>query len=123
MRERKFVCLRDAAFVAAVLFVGALLILLSKGGNKGAYAEILRENTPIKRVDLSKDTTFSLEEYPEVFFKVENGAIAFVKSDCPDKICVRTGFISSRGQSAVCLPNRLTLRIVGENDKEDTIAG
>ncbi len=123
MKERGFVRKNDLIILAVALVLGVLLIIFMGGGKRGAYAEILRDNTVIKRVDLSKDNTFSLEEYPQVFFKVENGAVAFVKSDCPDKICVHTGFIKNKGQSAVCLPNRLTLRIAGESAHEDAIAG
>lgn len=123
MKERRFVHRRDVLVVGAILLLGVLFVLLANSGEKGMYAEILKENTVIKRVDLSIDETFSPEGYPNVVFRVENGRIAFVKSDCPDKICVGTGFIGNKGQSAVCLPNRLTLRIVGQNDKEDTIAG
>ena len=53
---------------------------------------------------------------------VENGRIRFEESDCPDKVCVRTGWIFKPGQSAVCLPSGTIIKIVGEdNDDIDII--
>lgn len=37
-------------------------------------------------------------------------------ADCPDKIDVRQGKISSPGSIIVCMPNKLTVRITGETE-------
>lgn len=36
--------------------------------------------------------------------------------DCPDHICVNTGFISQEFQSAVCLPNKTAIAIYTPED-------
>ncbi len=43
--------------------------------------------------------------------RAEAGRACISYSDCPDQICVRTGWITAAGQSAVCLPNRCVLTI------------
>jgi hypothetical protein len=48
---------------------------------------------------------------------LESGAVRIIESTCPDKICVRTGWISRPGQSIVCLPNRVVVRIEGSGIK------
>ncbi|MFR5073321.1 MAG: NusG domain II-containing protein [Bianqueaceae bacterium] len=48
-------------------------------------------------------------------FGVEN---KFLSSDCPDQVCVRTGFISLAGQTAVCLPHRLVVRIISDSPSD-----
>lgn len=35
-----------------------------------------------------------------------------IEADCPDKICVETGHVSTPDQPIVCLPHRVTARIV-----------
>ncbi len=35
------------------------------------------------------------------------------EADCPDKICVETGHVSLPDQPIVCLPHRVTARIIG----------
>lgn len=44
---------------------------------------------------------------------LETGKVRVVESTCPDKVCVRTGWISRPGQAIVCLPNRIVVRIEG----------
>lgn len=59
------------------------------------------------------DLEFSVEQRPGVIFHIQNGAIAFLSSDCPDKICVRMGYIHNSGQTAACLPNGVIVQVRG----------
>ena len=84
-----------------------------------AYAEIHFGQNPIKVVPLHTDQTFSAGPNPNVIFEIQDGAIAFIKSDCPDQVCVHTGFIHSRYQFAACLPNFLLLIIREDENQEN----
>lgn len=42
---------------------------------------------------------------------VKKGEIGVVAADCPDKVCIHTGFISDGIQPVVCLPNKLVIQI------------
>ncbi len=119
MGERRFASLKDFIPVIIIMLLALGAYFIFTCGENGNYAEIISDNTIIKRVDLSEEGEFVLEGYKGVVFSVKEGAIAFISSDCPDKICVRTGYIKNRGQSAVCLPNRLTVRIVGGDEDID----
>lgn len=44
---------------------------------------------------------------------VENGKVAVSFADCPDQYCVKRGFCSG-GASIICLPHRLEIRFVGQ---------
>ncbi|MDO4460618.1 MAG: NusG domain II-containing protein [Clostridia bacterium] len=44
-----------------------------------------------------------------------------LSSECPDKICVNMGKLTKSGQSAVCLPAKVVVKITG--DGEDEIDG
>lgn len=85
------------------------------------YAQIVINGRISERVDLSVDRTFYLGPLPNVRFQVRDGAIAFIESDCPDQICVRSGFINRPGQMAICLPNRCSLSILAAVGSEDEI--
>lgn len=46
------------------------------------------------------------------------------RADCPDQACVKTGFINKAGQSIVCVPNQIIIRLValdgqGDRGKEE----
>jgi len=44
-------------------------------------------------------------------------------SDCPTQDCVRTGAISRPGQSIVCLPEQVIVKLVGTGDGPDLVIG
>lgn len=53
----------------------------------------------------------------DLLFK--DSKVRFMKSDCPDKVCVQTGFISKSGQIAACIPAKVLVRITGTSKAND----
>ena len=107
------------ALIAVILFIGFFLLGISRwisslddNGHHVVYAEITSE-FGVYTVYLDHEQIFSVTMIPHVVFEVRDGQIAFVKSDCPDQVCVRTGFLSRSGQMAACLPNKMLLYIQG----------
>ena len=49
---------------------------------------------------------------------IENGTAEVSEADCPDKLCVNQKAIRYQGESIVCLPHRLTVRIEGGEKRE-----
>ncbi len=58
-----------------------------------------------------------------VFFEVGNGRIRFTDVDCPDKLCEGFGWLESAGQTAVCMPNRVSVTLYERADlpPEDSV--
>ena len=107
------VVLALAAAIAAVLALGV-------SGDQ-LYAEVWQDNELIERVELteSTDRTIDLDGHNVI---VLSGRTARMQSaDCRDQVCVRTGTLTRAGQVAVCLPNRVVLRITGETSEIDAI--
>ena len=78
-------------------------------------AEIYYYSDLVKTVDLNsgKDMTFSIPQDKNVVFHLyKDGSIAFVESDCPDKVCIHAGKLKTAGQFAACLPNGVVMKIV-----------
>ena len=96
--------------IIAAVSVLAWFIYGSFYGHSGKYAEIYYRSELVKTVDLTKgeEESFSLEQLPNVVFKLyKDGSIAFLESDCPDKICVKSGKLHRAGEYAACIPNRV----------------
>jgi hypothetical protein len=112
--ERKFVS-KGELFVIALVLAAALFFyfILAKPSSDEVYAIISVVNYPDMRVALDENREFALPQNPRVIFRIENGAISFAASDCPDFICIRSGWLSRPGQSAACLPNRVLLTVHG----------
>lgn len=124
MVKRKIIEKKDRFFFAAVLLavLALFLILLLQKSDGAVIARIYREDRLVAEVSLDKDTIFTLPDYPGVTFEVRDGAIRFLSSDCPDQICVHTGFLRTAGQFAVCLPYKLVLRVEGDG-APDAVTG
>ena len=55
---------------------------------------------------------------------VAGGTVSVSDSDCPDKVCVRTGKISRAGQAIICIPAEVVIEITGGGKAdEDFIVG
>ncbi len=103
------------------LIIGGLiaLALLAQGlihGHRapGAFAVISVSGAMVGKLPLSKDTVFHGQGAYEVV--VEGGAARMAASSCPDQLCVKQGAIRMAGQTIVCLPNQVTVRLEGDAD-------
>jgi hypothetical protein len=87
--------------------------------NQIAKAEIYYQSRLVKTVDLKLgvEKYFSIDENKNVLFHLfSDGSICFEESNCPNKLCVKTGRISKPGQFAACIPNHILLKIVPADD-------
>lgn len=114
-----------AAVFVLLIIMSFLTIILHNFIQKPAKtAQIIQDGKVIKTVDLSTPYEFEIvSESGHNTIRVEDGKIGIIKADCPDKICVRQGFIDSGVLPIVCLPHRLSVVIVTDSDETDAIAG
>ena len=92
----------------------ALWLLLPHGGTSDCTAEIWIDGQMVRSIYLPQapDEVISLAEYgKEVQLEVKNHRIAFISSDCPDKVCIHNGWLSREGEQAICLPNRVSVTL------------
>ena len=119
----KFFKKTDIIIVISLLIVSAVFIKIYGyiNGEKPSIAEIYYESQLVETIDLETkmNTTFSIPQEEHIIFSVEDGTIRFEESDCPDKVCIRTGRLSIVGESATCLPNKVTVKIVPKGNRSD----
>jgi len=53
---------------------------------------------------------------------IMNGKARFSKSPCHNQYCMHQGWLSRSGQAAVCLPNQLSLELIGETKHYDSLS-
>jgi hypothetical protein len=126
VEKLKFVKRSDIIIIAviAVISLAAWFGYRAMAAGRPAKAEIYYYSKLVETVDLKpgEDKIFSIPEEPNVkLHQSADGTIRFEESDCPDKICIKTGKIASIGQSAACLPNGMLVKIVpsGERSEDD----
>ena len=106
---------KNMVFVLGVLAVAAALFFLARPGGAGGAARVDIAGGGTVRLALSQDGTYPIEGAAlPVTLEVKDGAVRFVNSVCPDHICENAGYLSMEGQTAVCMPNRTSLSIYGE---------
>ena len=122
--DRKFGRKRDILLVASLLAAAGILWLVLGLIPSGAdaRAEIYVDGTLVETVPLSgPDREIVLSSRPHVHLRLENHAVAFTSSDCPDTTCIRAGYLSKPGQASACLPNGVVLKITGSGGTDITV--
>lgn len=94
------------------------------GDETGTIAVISMDGKIIKTINLdtlAEPVKIEIAgQYRQVIY-AEQGRICFGESECPNKSCVKIGWISQRGSTAVCLPNRVIIKIEGNSDETDGV--
>lgn len=122
----KFFKKADILLILFFCLVCAVLFLPRFTGKGSLDAVIYQNGEEIYRIDLSKvesDYIVELDSKPASVVQVKRGAIGYIQSDCPDKLCVSTGMLTSRGQTAVCLPAKTVIALTGgaKDEKEPDV--
>ena len=102
--------LASTAYVAVSRSGGDTVIIEQNGDLYGKYS-------------LFEDRTVTIEgEHCENIVKIANGSVIMSESTCKNQVCVRHGAISSTGESIICLPNRVVVRIEGKGGGYDAVS-
>ena len=96
----------------SIALVAIGILLLTRRDGEIVSVEIDGER--VAEYSLSKNGEYPLNGGTNILV-IEDGGAYMKWADCPDGICVRTGRVSSVGESIVCLPNRVVI-IVLEKD-------
>lgn len=120
----KFFKKTDIIIIIAILAISAAVWVIYHFlfADQGVKAEIYYDSELVKTVDLKEEIekTFSIPQDEKVLFHLyEDGTIAFIESDCPDKVCIHAGRLGTAGQFAACLPNGIVMKIVPEKERSD----
>lgn len=107
--------------LAAALMVGSFFLTSEADAST---AVVIKDGQVIKRIDLEnidQSVSFEINDKYYDLIVAEKGRIRFKEADCPDRVCVNTGWITRPGQISVCLPNGIIVKIEGSDDEIDTI--
>jgi len=73
-------------------------------------------------IDLYENRLFKVKgKLGESELQVMDGKIRFVSSPCEGKQCIYQGWISQSGEIAACVPNEVSVRILGPDPRFDTM--
>lgn len=106
----------DILLIGIIIVISLVALLLFNVLGKADHitAVVIRDNKVIERIDLStvkEPRTITVSGDYHNIIKVEKDRIRFEKSDCPEQICVNTGWLTKYGDIAVCMPNKTIIDI------------
>ncbi len=76
------------------------------------YVEV---TTPYKKLifPLKQDKVITVKgAIGKLTFIIKNGRVKVLHSSCSNKICIKTGWISSSGEYIACVPNRILIKLI-----------
>lgn len=89
------------------------------------YVEVKVDNELFGRysLPLDKPLEITLDESGHDILVIDGYEVYMKEADCPDQLCVQQGIIKKSGSMIVCLPNKITVEIIGKrNDGVDIIS-
>lgn len=100
-----------------------LLVMHVTGETKGDQVQITVNGEIYGTYPLEKDQTIEVTEgeFHNVI-RIEDGQAYMEEADCPDGYCKEQGRISGQKQTIVCLPHKLVVEVIRQNDTDSKAA-
>lgn len=113
----------DALIIVLCVLICVVLFAFSFMPGENLTAEIYSDGEIVKTQKLSEieeEYSFSVSGCE---LKLSKDAVSFVSSDCPDKLCIKHGVLSKKGDTMACVPNKVVVSIRnGKNNDFDAVA-
>lgn len=110
--------------LALIVLTGAAYGILRLTREPGNEAAVTVDGQLVLTVPLTREATVTVGEnrgFRNVV-EVSGGRVRVVDADCPDRLCVRQGWIRYSGESIVCLPHKLVVTVRGSEHDLDAVA-
>ncbi len=106
----------DVVVIVSLLLLSAIVLLVVfLTRQEGARVTVTVDGVTVGEYPLGVDGVYELRNGANVL-TVEDGRAYMSYSSCPDHLCENTGRIKYVGETIVCLPNKVTVTVVGEDD-------
>ncbi|MBE6731541.1 MAG: NusG domain II-containing protein [Ruminococcaceae bacterium] len=128
MKKTKKKLIADIILVLSVLLISALCyIIASFNQSEGSEVVVTVGNEEYGRfpLNIDKKLTITVDDETNLQYNVlviENGSADIIEASCPDGICEDHLPISKSGETIVCLPNKVVVRIESDKDGVDIAA-
>ena len=106
----------DIIVIASLLLLSLIVLLvISLAKKEGAIARVEIGGEIVGEYPLDVNKEYSLNGGTNILV-IKDGAAYMTYSECPDHTCERVGKIKFVGETIVCLPNKVSVTIIGNSD-------
>lgn len=113
--------LRKSDIIIIVLLVGAVFAYYFLLAEVGGTAVVSCGGGVIAELPLDVPGEFVFPQVPDMVFTVADGTVSVSESGCGDRTCMRTGKISHKGETIICVPNRIIVEIKTDESGVDAV--
>jgi hypothetical protein len=112
----------DWLIIIVNCIVVVLLFLTLWTNTPASQLQIRQGNKVIGTYDLNQTRELHIHgPLGESHINIAQGKVRFSQSPCNNQYCVHQGWLQRAGQVAICLPNQISLQLVGENKPYDSL--
>lgn len=109
--------------LAALMLVPYLYIHFWTPTTPGKLARVFVGETLFAEYDLSTPQQIRVPGVlGDSILEIADGGIRFIQSPCRDKVCILAGWQRRGGEFAACLPNQISIHVVGGISQFDTFS-
>ncbi len=109
----------DLLVLVVVMLIGLLFLYnyYIRQEKLGNVAVLEIDGKVVKKFNLGADLNEYRVETKDGYnvLAFQDGKVRVIDADCPDKICVKFGWVQHVGQTIVCLPHKVIIRIENES--------
>lgn len=121
--KKKYVIL--ISIIAVIFIAGVVGSIIVLNAPKKNTVRIKSGGKVLYVLDLSRESDREFEvktERGSNTIEIKEGKIRVKSADCPDKTCVRMGWLSSSAMPIVCLPHELVIEFDDNDGGVDAVA-
>ena len=112
----------SVVILAAVTLIGTLYATLWTVDPAAAEVEIWSRGERVQSVPLAEDRILDIPGALGVSrIEIRQAQVRFVSSPCTNKVCIHSGWQRHAGETTACLPNQVSVRILGRDRRYDAI--
>ncbi len=114
----------DLLLIAILLFFALIcLFSITLSKKEGSIIQIVRDKSVMDSYPLTIEQQIELsDESGRNTLLIQNGKAQIIDADCPDGLCMHQNPICYNGETIVCLPHKLVIRVVSGEEGEVDIA-
>lgn len=115
---------KDVFLILIVVFLAGVGLLANKIIQSGAgeKVEIYVDNKLYESCPIDEDKVVKIDrDGHENIIKIHDHGVEMTEANCPDHVCVKTGFITKPEESIVCMPHKVSVKIVGSDDGDQDV--
>ena len=112
----------DIILLGIILVVAlAAIIVVNITKQQGSYVIVVYDQNEVAKYSINEDIEIKLtyEENNYNTLVIKDGKVYMNDASCKDHICVKHHKISMTGETIVCLPNKIVIKIIGNNNEVD----